>query len=139
MASSTTTTTTAKKSSAKKNTESSLQKDIDGPKNYVSSPLSKKVLEYLREAGTNASASEMTITQTQVILDAFIRVIIRDTMAGESTLISNFISFDRTLEKERVYMVPNKDAVTKPAHYKLKVGIKPAIKRLLATVPVPKS
>ena len=110
--------------------------DIEGPKNYVSNPLAKKVLEYVRETGTNASASEMTIVQTQAVLDAFVRVIIRDTMAGETTTISNFISFDRVFEKERVYTVPNKDPVTKPAHYKMKVGVKPAVKRLFLSVPV---
>ncbi len=111
-------------------------------KGYISETFAKKVFESLPE-GDRSTVNKKSV---HAVLDAFVRLIVRDTMNGETTTITNFVSFKRVMLKAQEFRKPTNgkgeaaDAATvhKPERFKMAVTVMPAMKRLMESVDVPK-
>lgn len=90
----------------------------------VPMPLAKKVAEAVQD--------EVKVTQKDVkaICEAFVRTIVRETMAGNTVALPNFFTLKRVLRKARTHKNPQtKEEIHKPAHYVLSMDVKTNLKQ----------
>jgi DNA-binding protein HU-beta len=106
----------------------------DGAKKTLSPvpmPLAAKVAKALGD--------EIKITQKDVkaICEAFVKVIVADTLEGNTVALPNYITFKRVLRKERKHKNPQtKEEIVKPAHYVLCMDVKASLKKQFEEVKV---
>jgi DNA-binding protein HU-beta len=107
---------------------------VDGAKKTLSPvpmPLAAKVAKALGD--------EIKITQKDVkaICEAFVKVIVADTLEGNTVALPNYITFKRVLRKERKHKNPQtKEEIVKPAHYVLCMDVKASLKKQFEEVKV---
>ena len=103
----------------------------------MSEALAKEVLNKMQETAKLEHPPHNR--EVQLILEAFINLLVQRTVQGETTTITNFASFSRKFVDYRMHKNPQtNEPVPKPAHYKMQVEIKPALKDKLAEIPIEK-
>ena len=109
-------------------------------RNYISLCLAGGVQSKLAEitAGAASHATVPSPTEIQLILEAFIHLIVSKITAGEKVYITNFVTFKRRLVKARTHSNPQIGGapVTVATHYMVYVEAKPAFKEKLKAVPI---
>jgi nucleoid DNA-binding protein len=81
--------------------------------------------------------TDMSSEQVRKVCETFLSVILTKVKAGEPVVLTNFLKFERVLNKERTFSIPNSDkTTTKPARYGLKVRIMTNVKTAFEAIHV---
>lgn len=92
--------------------------------NAVSLKLAKEVKEFMGD-----NASDLSQDMISKVCNAFIKVIIDQVKSGKNVTLTNHMTFKRNLSDERMRKNPKtQESILKPAHYTLKMELKPALK-----------
>lgn len=95
------------------------------------------VTKALAEEVKKATTEQFTTDQVQSLCETFLTVILDKVKAGEDVTLTNFLKFERALNKERTFSIPNSDkTTTKPERYSLKVKVMSGVKTAFETLPV---
>lgn len=110
-------------------------KPADGEKKTLSPvpmPLAQKVAKTLGD-----DVPKLTQKDVKAVCEAFVKVIVSETMLGNTVALPNYLTFKRVLRKERTHKNPQtKEAIVKPAHYVLSMDVKASLKKQFEEVKV---
>ena len=90
------------------------------------------VKELISTANLNGSEAEV-----HAICESMMTLIIEKVKKGETVSFTNFLKFQRTVNKERTFKNPKSDTeTTKPARYGISVKVMPATRLALEQIPM---
>jgi nucleoid DNA-binding protein len=80
---------------------------------------------------------DLTADQIHLVCETFVTLILNKVKNGEDVTLTNVLKFERVLNEERTFKIPNKDkTTTKPAHYSMKVKVMAGVKTAFEEIPV---
>ena len=128
-----------KAANAKSNANANADDGASGQRNYISEAHAKQVLTKLHASGLLTDFP--SLKQVQATLETFIDHLVQKACEGETVTITNFATFKRHYVPHQDHHNPRiKDQIIpKPEHYKMKVDIKPALKKTMSEIPVDKA
>ena len=99
---------------------------------YICESMAKQIILEMKRGPNNAELNDVDVATVQSVTNAFVSLVVRRTVDGETTTINNFATFSRKLCRQRVRQNPQNNApIVVPEHYKLMVDVKPAFKEKL--------
>ena len=100
---------------------------------YICESMAKQIILEMKRGPDNADElNDVDVATVQSVTNAFVSLVVRRTVDGETTTINNFATFSRKLCRQRTRQNPQNNApIVVPEHYKLMVDTKPAFKEKL--------
>lgn len=79
----------------------------------------------------------LTVDQLHTICESMFQLIIEKVKNGENVNFTNFIKFQRIVNKERTFRNPkNKTETTKPARYGISIKVMPNLRSAFESIPM---